>query len=236
MYKQKNIQYRAFCATSRDEKDACYRLRYRIYVDHKKILPPDHPYVVGDQLIDPYDAYSTQILLLAGDEVAGTARVTCARDGALELEAYTDGGCHLWPRATTCEITRLMILPKWRSFQASGELFFCLFRTFIRLGAHRVLAAGKLGSLTRYYENLGLQVIHDDPFAYRLIPNAYYRIMLGDFGAPKSLRRWMWRMFFGGSYRMLNLAPELLSLRFRRGLSTGRARAPSTGVKPIRAT
>lgn len=225
MQPRKRVHYRAFCTTSHEENEACYRLRYQMYVQQKSVLPPDHKYVVGQQLIDPFDTYSTQILLLADGEVAGTARITCARDGKLELEEFADAGGYLWPRSTTCEITRLMILPKWRSMEASGELFFCLYKTFIRLGAHRVLAAGKLGSLSRYYQNLGLKIITKKPFAYRLIPNASYHMMLGNFGRPNSLRRLSWRMIFGTSYRLLNLVPELLCLRYRQGLRHVRAHA-----------
>jgi len=224
MAKSDRIIYRAIVATSPEEKEACYRLRYRIYVKQAKVLEPDHPYVQGEFLIDPYDVYSTQILLLAGEMPVGTARITCAREGALELEAYKRG-TFVEPRQVTCEITRLMILPEWRCLEASGELFYTLYKAFTRLNTHRVLAAGKLGRLSRYYQNLGLKVLGGGSFAYRLIPNAYYHLMLGDFGEPRSLRRKAWSLFFGCSYGLLRFVPRLLRIHFRRGLSAGRIRA-----------
>ncbi|MGB1013924.1 MAG: N-acyl amino acid synthase FeeM domain-containing protein [Nannocystaceae bacterium] len=219
------MSYRAICATSTEEKAACYHLRYRIYVEQAKVVAPDHPYVQGEFLVDPYDAYSTQILLLAGETPIGTARITCARDGKLELEAYKRGS-FTEPRHVTCEITRLMILREWRCLEASGVLFYCLYKKFTALNAHRVLAAGKLGRLARYYKNLGLKVVEGEAFAYRLIPNAYYHLMLGDFGESRSLRRTAWDVFFGSSIRLVRYVPKVLRMYYRRGLSMGRIQAP----------
>ncbi len=210
--------YRALVATSPADLRACFRLRHQIYVERAKVVPPGHAMVRGDELIDAYDDYSTQILLLADERPVGTARITSARSGPLEIEAYR-ANLPITPRHHTCEVTRLMVLDEWRSMLATGELLYTVYQTLDALDVHRLLAAGKLGSLGRYYQNFGLRVVDDEPFAYGFIQGAKYRVLLGDFGKRRSLKRLGWNAFFESSYWMLATSPALISNTFRRGLS-----------------
>jgi len=212
-------RYHAVVARSADDLDAVFRLRYRIYVQRMGLVADDHPYVTHGRLIDPYDPRSTQLLLRCGDEPVGTLRLTTASSGPLELEEYRDTAAYMGPRRNTGEITRLMVLKHHRSMIATGRLFWRLWQTMRAAGVWRLLAAGKLGSLGHYYRNFGLTIVDEEPFAYDLVPGSQYQVLLGDFGAPGTLRRAGWTALWQSAYAALPLAPVAMSRVFRRGLS-----------------
>lgn len=212
-------RYHAIVARSAEDLDAVFRLRYRIYVQRMGIVAEDHPFVCHGRLMDPWDARSTQLLLRCGDEPVGTLRLTTACSGPLELEEYRDVTAYIGPRRNTGEITRLMVLKHHRSMIATGRLFWRLWHTMRVTGVWRILAAGKVGSLGRYYRNFGLEIVDEEPFAYDLVPGSEYQVLLGDFGAPGTLRRAGWTALWQSAYAALPLAPVAMSQVFRRGLS-----------------
>ena len=209
--------FRARLATRPADIDAALALRHEIYVRRMKILPEDHEYVDNGRLVDPLDATSHHLLLWADDEVVGTARFTCARESRLEIEDVRDVSPWLADRDPVCEVTRLMILKEYRCWPASMELFWGFWKAFQTLGVHQVLAAGKVGSLGRYYEGFGLRVVDPEPFAYPVVPGATYQLMLADFGRPRSLRRTVYDRTFGLSYQLGSAVPGLVTSVYRRG-------------------
>ena len=95
--------------TDADLKDL-YRLRHRIYVEEMGIVPVDHPFVKPGALVDPFDAWSIQLMLKVDGVPAGTVRVTRASDGPLEIDEYVDATGTLDDPSQAAEITRLMVL------------------------------------------------------------------------------------------------------------------------------
>lgn len=209
--------YRASLATRPADIDAALALRHEIYVRRMGIVPPEHPFVEGDRLRDALDDHSHHLLLRADGRVVGTARITCARETALEIEGIRDVSRWLVDRELACEVTRLMVLEEYRCWEATRELFFGMWRAFVHLDTPHVFAAGKLGSLSRYYGNLGLRIVDDEPFAYPIVPGSRYRLMLADFGRRGSLRRAAWGQVFGHSYRLGRAVPGLVTRVYRRG-------------------
>lgn len=219
--------YRAFLATSVEQIEAAQALRHEIYVRRMELVPLDHPFVRGDRLVDPYDAYSHHLLLTADDRVVGAARFTIASDGDLEIEECVTLGGRCGERAGLAEVTRLMVLREFRCWEATRTLFWGIWQAFETLRIERVLAAGKLGSLGQYYRNFGLSLVDPEPFEYPLIPGCRYQLLLGDFGRLTSVRRQTWRAFFGTSKLAAHLLPGVCSNLYRRGLRS-KARHRST--------
>ena len=211
---------RVVIVTTEAERRACFRLRADIYVDELGILPADHPYVGPDGLEDPYDAWSTNLLLLAGDTPIGTARVTQAADGPLELEEYVDLDAVGGDRSLLADGTRFMVRKAWRRTAAGPLLALATYRLLRRSQAQVFLVAGKLNNLGRYYKNAGIVPVSDVPaFTYELT-GCRYELLAADFGTRGSLRRLTWSLRAAvlaalGVY-LGDLTRRLLRLNFRR--------------------
>lgn len=222
---------RTFLAASPTERAAVGRLRHAIYVDQMGLLPADHPYAVGGVLEDPYDARSLQLALCDGDTLIGTARITCARDGRLEVEeARSLDGLGV-ERDRLCEVTRVMIHRDHRGFDRSLALFSGVFDAMRAAGCHQLLAAGKVGSLGRYYQNMGLKLVDPEPFAYPIIPGCTYQLLLGDFGRPGTPRGIAADLRTQAVRAAGIAAPGLIWGWYRRGLRT-----PPRERRPAEAT
>lgn len=188
---------RVVLATTGSQRRACRRLRADIYVEELGIIDADHPFVGPEGLRDPYDDWSLDLLLLAGEEPAGTVRVTRAADGALELAEYADlsGLPEALPgfrAAAAAELTRFMVRRSWRRTAAGPLLALAAWRVLRRSGVRWILVAGKEGNLGRYYQNAGLErVAGAPPFTYGLT-GCRYELLATDVGAPASLRRLAW--------------------------------------------
>lgn len=227
--------FRATVVTDPAELDRVYRLRHRIYIEEMGLLPADHPFCVDGRLIDPYDHYSHQIALWRDDRVVGTARVTVGRDGPLEIEEC----CALAPvgldRARVAEVTRFMVDRPRRCPEATARILYAALHAMLAGGAHGVVGAGKLGSLGRYYRQIGLRCVDPTPFEYPVVPGARYQLLAADLGRPRSLRRLAWRTYAALGHGLCCLFPGLSNRLYRRGLSAGsRARVkPEALAEPV---
>jgi hypothetical protein len=211
---------RVVVVTTAQERAACARLRADIYVNEMGILSSDHPYVGPDGLVDPYDRYSTNLLLMAGDVAVGTARVTQACDGPLEIEQYVDLAAVGRPRGELVEVTRFMLRKAWRRSAAGPLLGLALYRLMRRSQAHVLVVAGKLSNLGRYYKNTGLRSVPGvPPFRYGLT-GCDYELLTTDFGGPWSLARVAWDVRVAVLSRMALLLGDVGRRVLRRGFQT----------------
>lgn len=215
-------QYRVIQARTQDELKEVFRLRYKVYVTERGILPPDHPYVHGNEVRDPYDAYSTSFLLLADGSPAGTIRCTAARDGELEIARYRDIETVSRDMDRTCELTRFMILPEFRDNYSAGHLIYRFWRNAINQETPLLFVAGKVGSLARYYRNFGLRQAGCAAFEYSLVGTAKYVLLHADFGDAGSLRRGAWTTLFEPSFFLHQHLPGFYRRVFKRGLGERR--------------
>lgn len=226
---------RVIVAVTAAERAQVYALRYDIYVSELGLLPPDHPYVDGRSLRDPFDDRSIQLLLLCGDEPVGTMRLTPASSGPLELEAYRPIDDVPHRRAELCEATRFMVKRAMRRGLAGPALLLATVRAMARAGLRVLLAAGKVGNLGRYYRNVGLEQVGDDHFTYDLVGSARYRLLLLDIGAPWSLARARLRALIAALWVPVLYLGRLGGLALRRGFARATpapppARAPHAAM------
>jgi hypothetical protein len=181
-------------ATTTAQLEQVQRLRKRIYVDELQILQPDHAYVQGERLVDPYDDWSTHLACFAGDVPVGTIRVTETADGALELEEYLDLNACDEPTDELAELTRYMVTRAWRRTQVGPLLIFAAWKLLDSRSERRVmLIAAKVGNLGRHYKNGGLEHTGLPSFCYGLT-GCTYELLKADFGAGTSWRRRGWRV------------------------------------------
>ena len=181
-----------------EDLDALFRLRRRIYVREMGLLREDHPFVCGPLLVDPYDQWSTNLLLKVGGRAAGSVRVTRASEGRLEIDEYTDASARCPQPSRALEVTRFMVAREFRGGPAGSLLLHAMWKQLLEWDVRYLLAAGKVGSLGRYYKNLcaaGLRV-EPEPFTYGLT-GCRYQLLIADTGAPGSLRRLAWRAHIG---------------------------------------
>ena len=215
-------RYRVIQARTPDELKEVFRLRYEVYVTERGTLPPDHPYVHGDEVRDPYDAYSTSFLLLANGRPAGTIRCTAAMDGELEIAQYRDIETVSRDMDRTCELTRFMILPEFRDNYSAGHLIYRFWQYALDQETPLLFVAGKVGSLARYYRNFGLRQVDHEAFEYSLVGNAKYVLLNSDFGDAGSLRRGAWTALFEVAYFLHRHLPSFYRRVFKRGLGKRR--------------
>ncbi|MFT4625813.1 MAG: putative GNAT family N-acyltransferase [Myxococcota bacterium] len=194
-----------------------YRLRRRIYVDELGVLGPDHPFVDGDALRDPYDAYSHQLLLREDGRPIGTLRLTVAAYGPLELEAYTDAP--IGSDRQVAEGTRFMVSRASRRGPGARLLILAAYRHLRTIGVHRVICAGKVGNLGRYYANVGFARLSSESFTYDLVGPARYELLGVELGAPGSLAWLKWRVVVPVLCTLAFRLPALGDQWFRRGFS-----------------
>ena len=178
-------------ATTDAEIRAAQHLRWQIYVRDMKIVDPANPWVVGERLVDDYDAWSRHLVLLADGVPAGSLRLTEARDGRLEIEDFVDLGDFIQDREGLVEPSRFMLRRDLRRGAAGPLLMHAAYGLIRRAGGRRVVAAGKLGNLGRYYQNVGLERLPAAPFVHGAT-GCRYELLAMDLGAPRSLRRLRW--------------------------------------------
>ena len=110
-------------ASSPEEKEAIYRLRYQIYVEelNKKIKTADH---VNKTIIDPEDKLPQSKLYYTGplEQMTGTMRLTLWPKGTITDEIKDLYSLHLFPDIDTFDImdTGRLVLTK----NARGKLVF----------------------------------------------------------------------------------------------------------------
>jgi len=213
-------------ATRPSEIEAAQRLRRQIYVDELGIVPPDHAYVVQDRLVDPYDAWSSHLLLRCDGRDVGTVRVTEAADGPLELDESTDVRPHLPAGARPGELTRFMVLREVRRSQAAPLLLYGAFRVLVAGGSTHLVAAARVGSLGQYYRRAGLRLLGAEPFTYALT-GTEYELGAIDLGLPGSLRRAVIQGVYGGLKWAGGYATPVVHLVCRRRLSARRDAHPA---------
>ncbi len=208
-------------ATTQAELEEVYRIRYQVYVEEMGILGPDHEFVRGNSLVDPFDGWSTNLLLRVGDEPAGTIRITERADGELEIDRYTDASASCPDPGRAAEITRLMVRQGFRGGLAGLLLMRGLWKFIQRSGIRYMLVAGKAGSLGRYYKRVcagGLSV-RPGSFCYGLT-GCHYELLTVDFGEAWSPRRAIHHLFYGSLELLLAMSPNAL-----RAITAGRRRA-----------
>lgn len=216
-------------ASTEAELRAVQRLRYRIYVEDMGILSPDHPYAVGDRLVDPYDAWSTNLALMLDEVLIGTVRVTEALDGPLELSESMQVAPYLPPGAQPAELTRYMVERGHRRGVAGPLLLFAAFKVIATGRSSHMVAASKLGSLGRYYAAAGLAVADAPPFTYGLTGDRY-QLGVMHIGAPRSLRR-LRKWLLVGAFRVASHYMQAFAhWGFRRRLRP-EARPPALEVR-----
>ncbi|HMV68584.1 MAG TPA: GNAT family N-acyltransferase [Myxococcota bacterium] len=208
-------RYEVTLVTSLADLKEVQRLRHRVYVHELGIVAPDHEFVDGDRLVDPYDGWSTHLLLRVDGVAAGTVRVTEQSDGELELARYTSFAEHLPSGARPAELTRYMVLREHRGSMAGPLLLYCAFHVIVNSTSDTMVAAAKLGSLSTYYTRAGLRVTDAPPFEYGLT-GCTYRLGFMDLGRPGSLRRAAWKLGIGAWYALGIRYPQALHLLFRR--------------------
>ena len=155
---------------SADDLTRVYRLRHDIYINEMQ-LPLDCP---GEELFDPIDDYSTNILLTDGDRDVGTVRTTFLQDGPLEIQDQ----CPAWSdyiyrtvgteTSNIAEVTRLMVRRECRGGAATIRLLAAALDEFRARECEAIFFAGKIGPLSRLYRRFGGKVVVEEPLPYVL--------------------------------------------------------------------
>lgn len=216
--------WRAGVVETPAEHDATLRLRHAIYIDQMGLLPKDHPYVQDGRLVDPWDDHSWNITLWADGVAVGTVRLSAGAPRPLELESAVDLSAHLadTDRPRTVEVTRLMIDRRYRSTRATATLFIALYRTLRAYGIRQVFVAGKVGSLSRYWENFGFERLGEETFTYPVVPGARYSLMRWRLPSARSLRGRLQNAVFEASAAVAFHLPRLIAAAYRQGLHSER--------------
>lgn len=98
---------------TREEREAVYRLRYRVFVEEKKFVDPTH---FPDQMLyDEYDEMEKTAIFAAisGGAVVGTIRIISDVPQGLPMDAYMDF-TDLRSRFQIAECSRLLTSPEYR--------------------------------------------------------------------------------------------------------------------------
>jgi|GEM_PF-3541329 len=226
-------QLRVIEARTDAELEMVYRLRHAIYIEEMGLLPADHPWVRGRRLVDPYDAYSTHLLLMEGQRPVGGLRLTWSDRGPLEISEAVSLAAHGGDDHVGVEVTRLMVRRSHRGRWATAPLFMAAWRRMATSRARYIWGAGKLGHLGRYYKNLGFQQMGSEAFRYPLVGTGEYELLRIDLGGRRSLRRMSRRVVNALGYMAVRLAPSMAALKYRRGLGrTGRRTRVLTAPQP----
>ena len=183
----------------------------------------DHPHVQGDELVDPIDAWSTNILLYVNDVVGGSIRFTARQDGELEIERELP-----WVREAPAlgragEVNRLIIDRAHRGGVASLFIMEGLWQAMHRSPARYVFVAGKAGYQARLYGNMfatGLKVF-PEPYRHSLTGDEYV-CMRADLGERGSIKRASWLMHRAAAIGVVKHTPIGAAL-----LRRGTRRAPA---------
>lgn len=204
-------EIRVIVAATEAQRATVYALRHDVYVAEMGLLDPTHPYVRDGAVRDPWDDQSLLLLATVDGAAVGTMRLTPAAAGPMEIERYRSLDDLPDPRATLCEATRYMVRRSWRKSPVGLALLIATMRAMSLSGLRTLISAGKLGSLSRYYQAVGLSRVGTDTFTYDLVGTAPYELLRLDIGASGTLRRMYWHAFT----RMLHLVGGLLGKRER---------------------
>jgi predicted GNAT family N-acyltransferase len=144
-------------ATSRDEKEAVYRLRYQIYVEEMKTKQrfADHERRVVEEA---HDAYAHHFYLQAGDRLVGSLRLNVMSEGEMECqESYGVDVLTKWFRPSEIGmLTRFLVASDYRGRAAAQMLIGKAFEYC----AEKRLRCGLLDCLPhliKYYEAIGFR-------------------------------------------------------------------------------
>ena len=185
--------YTVHIASTPADLAAVYRLRKRVYVDERGMLPADHPWVDGDRLVDSWDARSRQLLCMADGEAVGTLRLTPARLGPLELEAYLDLSRFYVDRDVLVEGARFAVRGDWCRRGVGALVAYAGWRALaMERDACTLVVAGKLGPLDQVVRPVGFRP-RGDPFHYEL-SRTPHQLVEAKVGCQGSMRRLSWHL------------------------------------------
>lgn len=205
----------AIASRPRDH-EAVYRFRHGVYVDAMGIVPLDHPFVDNGLLVDPYDAWSTQLMLFANGELAGSIRFTERRHGRLEVDDSTPLAMDTDDPDRTGEITRFMVRRDLRGTFASPALMEGIYQVMSRSPTRYVLSCGKPGYQSRLYANMFASgSVSSKTFFHQLV-NQELVLIQADLGEVDSLRRLMWEAHRQLAHLIVRRSPAGLAM-LRRG-------------------
>jgi N-acyl-L-homoserine lactone synthetase len=131
---RKHAELEVRVATNPEETDALFRLRHEIYVEEIGLYPPDHPYVHDGRVFDPYDDWSTHLMLYVDGVLKGGIRFTERRENRLELDDFTPLARETPDPYRTAEITRFMIRRDVRGTFASSILMEAIWQVMSNAG------------------------------------------------------------------------------------------------------
>ncbi|MFT4979078.1 MAG: hypothetical protein ACI8S6_004988 [Myxococcota bacterium] len=170
--------------TTPEDRAALYRLRHQIYVEDMALISPDHDFVSGDQLIDPYDERSSNLLLRVGGVPAGSIRLTEVSDSPLEIDGYTDASAACPAPAQAAEVTRFMLRQELRGGGEGTLLMFAVWRLLQRSQTRYLLVAGKVRRLGKRYKNILAAGLTVRPGSSQYgLTGCRYELLIADLGA-----------------------------------------------------
>jgi len=193
--------YRAYLATSRDERRAAYRLRFRVFnLELREGL--DSAFATGED-VDEFDAVCDHIIVedVRTNTVIGTYRLQTGRNAADHLGYYSAREFDFMPyeglRDQMVELGRACIHPEHRKY----EVLILLWKTIVRYAcehsARYLIGCSSLNSLDAQY---GSAMYHKlkprlAPEHLRTLPTPPYSFPLEDLemevDAPKLLRTYL---------------------------------------------
>jgi hypothetical protein len=145
-------------AETADEREACFRLRYRVYVEEMGKHPSlaDH---VRKSYSDNYDKLATLLYVSDGRDVIASVRNVWGGDArpAEYIDRYDLHGAfgHLAPE-TFGFSSYLNIAPEWRQTKAMGMALEAAYRNLRRKGAWLSFVQGN-PALVAMYERMGFR-------------------------------------------------------------------------------
>ncbi|MBF0103757.1 MAG: cyclic nucleotide-binding domain-containing protein [Deltaproteobacteria bacterium] len=74
-------------ATTKEDKDAVYHLRYKVFVEELHLFP-EHALHDSKQLIEPCDSYAHNFFAVENGKVVGALRVNLSKDGPVHHENF----------------------------------------------------------------------------------------------------------------------------------------------------
>jgi hypothetical protein len=141
-------------------REATGRVRHEVYCVEKGFLD-------GAELFDHHDERATLLNAFAGSEPVGTLRITDSADGPLEIfEMHPELQALVPPGRRYVEISRLMVVRRYRGFHATVPLFRRAFQEIIARGVDGVLVSCAQGLIPYYSRLMGFRQISTRPLAH----------------------------------------------------------------------
>ena len=149
---------RVAVAETADEREACFRLRYRVYVEEMGKHPSaaDHK---RKSYSDGHDKFATLMYVSDGEQVVASVRNVWAADArpAEYIERYDlEGGFAHVPPAQVGFSSYLNIAPEWRQTKAMGMALEDAYRHLRQKGAWLSFVQGN-PALVAMYERMGFR-------------------------------------------------------------------------------